>query len=307
MVISNKIGQVDKVVITTLLEDYAGYGTWFWAQDGISFLIEVSLGGTTRRILFDTGKSAEPIIHNMKLLGINPNTIDMIAISHCHRDHTGGLVGMLKEIKKQDLPVLAHPGLLRPHIMAGTVPNSEFWLLKEIGMIHENTEENVRKYGGYLTFVAKPFQLMSGVLWTGEVERVTDFEKAVTLAVRTIKEGEVVQDQIMDDSSLAINVRDEGLFVISGCSHAGIVNIVKHSMKVSQVEKVRAVVGGFHLIDASEERIRKTAKALRDLGVEKVYAGHCTGFKAEMAIYDEFKEDFEKLHCGKIIDCVEVV
>ncbi len=306
MVINNKIGQIDRVVITTLLEDYAGYSTSFWGQHGVSFLIDVTLGNTTKRILFDTGQSSEPIIHNMKILGIDPVTIDMIAISHCHFDHTGGLVGMLKEIKKQDVPVLAHPGLFRPHFIIG-MPDPKYWLMSERGMIEENTEENLRKNGGYLTLVAKPFELMPGVLWTGEVERVTDFEKTVTLATRTIREGEVVEDQILDDVSLAINVKGEGLFVISGCSHAGIVNIAKQSMKISQVEKVRAVIGGFHLTDASEDRIGKTAKALKDLGVEKVYTGHCTGFKAEMAIYDEFKESFEKLHCGKVIDSVGVV
>jgi len=294
------IGEIDKLVVTTVLEDYAGYNTSFWGQHGVSFLIDVTLGNTTKRILFDTGQSAEPIVHNMRILGIDPKTIDMIAISHCHFDHTGGLVGMLKEIRRQDVPVLAHPGLLGRHFIMG-MPDPKYWLMSEIGMIRENTEQNVKKYGGYLTLVARPFELMPGVLWTGEVDRVTDFEKTVTLATRTVRQGEVVDDQILDDISLAINVRDEGLFVISGCSHAGIVNIVKQSVKLSQVEKVSAAIGGFHLIDASQDRIRKTATALKDLGVQKVYTGHCTGFEAEMAICSEFKEDFVKLQCGTVI------
>jgi len=295
-----KIGEIDRLVVTTLVEDYAGYGTTLWGQHGVSFLIDVTVGNTIKRILFDTGQSSEPIIHNMKILGIEPGTIDMIAISHCHFDHTGGLVGMLKQIEKQDVPVLAHPGLLRPHFIMN-VPEPEYWLLSEVGMIKENTEENVRKYGGYLNLVAKPFELMPGVLWSGEVERVTDFEKTVTLAARTIREGEVVEDQILDDVSLAVNVKDRGLFVISGCSHAGIVNIVRQCIRISQITKVRAVIGGFHLVDASEDRVRKTAETLKDLAVEKVYTGHCTGFEAEMAIYSEFKQDFTKLRCGMVI------
>jgi 7,8-dihydropterin-6-yl-methyl-4-(beta-D-ribofuranosyl)aminobenzene 5'-phosphate synthase len=295
-----KIGEIDKLVVTTLLEDYAGYGTSFWGQHGVSFLIDVTLGNTTKRILFDTGQSSEPIIHNMKILGIEPNTIDMIAISHCHFDHTGGLVGMLKQIKKQDVPVLAHPGLLRPHFIMD-IPDPGYWLLSEVGMIKENTEENVRKYGGYLNLVAKPFELMPGVLWSGEVERVTDFEKTVTLAARTIREGEVVEDQILDDISLAVNVKDDGLFVISGCSHAGIVNIVRQCMRITQIERIKAVIGGFHLVDAGQDRVSKTGKALKDLAVEKVYTGHCTGFEAEMAIHGEFKQNFAKLQCGAVI------
>lgn len=295
-----KIGEIDKLVVTTLLEDYAGYGTSFWGQHGVSFLIDTTLGNTTKRILFDTGQSSEPIIHNMKILGIEPSTIDMIAISHCHFDHTGGLVGMLKQIKKQDVPVLAHPGLFRSHFIMG-IPDPGYWPLSEVGMIKENTEENVRKYGGYLNLVAKPFELMPGVFWSGEIERVTDFEKTVTLAARTIREGEVVEDQILDDISLAVNVKDEGLFVISGCSHAGIVNIVRQCMRISQIERVKAVIGGFHLVDASQDRVRKTGKALKGLAVEKVYTGHCTGFEAEMAVYSEFKQDFAKLQCGMVI------
>jgi len=295
-----KIGYIDKLVVTVLMEDYAGHGSSFWGQHGISLLIDATLGNVTKRILFDTGQDSEPILHNMKLLGIDPTTIEMIAISHCHSDHTGGLVGILKEIKKCDIPVLAHPGLFRPHILVGQ--DSRYWLTKELGMTGENTERNVRKYGGYPTLLSKPFELMPGVFWTGEVEKVTSFEKTVTLATRTIIEGEVVNDQIIDDISLVMNVKDKGLFVVSGCSHAGIVNIVKHSIKVSQIDKVRAVIGGFHLIDADTDRIINTSKSLKDLGVQKVYTGHCTGFKGELAIYDEFKESFEKLHCGKVID-----
>ena len=112
----------------------------------------------------------------------------------------------------------------------------------------------------------------------------------------------MVLDQVPDDMSLVVNVRDKGLFVVSGCSHAGIVNIVKHSSEVSQVEKVKAVVGGLHLIDAGGDRIRKTVKGLKELGVERVYAGHCTGLEGEIALQKEFKDKFERLQCGKVVD-----
>ena len=80
-----KLGEIDRLIVTAVLEDYAGYDTNFWGQHGVSFLIDVTLGNTTKRILFDTGQSSEPIIHNMKILGIDPVTINMIAISHCLR------------------------------------------------------------------------------------------------------------------------------------------------------------------------------------------------------------------------------
>lgn len=289
-----KIDEADKVTITTLVEDYAGYETPFWAQHGISFLIEVTSGGTSKKILFDTGQSSEPILHNMKILGKPPAIIDLIFLSHCHYDHTGGLVGMLKEIKKRDIPIIAHPKLFRPCFTLKP--------RRDIGMTGKNTKENIIKNGGRLSLTEKPFELMPGVLSTGEVERATNFEREVTVSSYTTEGRRTVVDQIPDDMSLVINIKNNGLFVISGCSHAGIVNIVKHSTKVSQVKNIKAVVGGLHLIDAGGARIRKTVKGLKELGVERVYPGHCTGFEGEMALQKEFKDKFEKLQCGKVID-----
>jgi len=296
-----KIKQASKVTITTLLVNNSGFEPYFTAQHGVSFLIEVTVGKSTKRILFDTGPSAEVVAHNMKCLEIRPDTIDMIALSHCHYDHTGGLVGTLKEIQGHDIPILAHPSLFDVHLVAGSGPKPRNWLPRPIGMIGENTEENIRKHGGYPTLVSNPFELMPGVLWAGEIDRVTDFEKAPTLVTRIIKGGEVLNDPIKDDTALAINIAGAGLFVVSGCSHSGIVNIVKQCIKFSQVERVKAVIGGFHLMNASEDRIEKTIRALKDLHVENVYSGHCTGFKAQTAIYREFGDAFEELYVGKVI------
>ncbi len=296
-----KMQQANKVVITTLLENHSGIEPNFTAQHGVSFLIEVTVGKITKRILFDTGPSAEVVAHNMKYLEIKPNTIDMIALSHCHYDHTGGLTGILKEIQGHDVPILAHPSLFDIHLVAGSGPKPRNWLPRPIGMVGENTEENIKKHGGFLTLVSNPFELMPGVIWAGEIERVTDFEKTPTLATRIIKDGEVLNDPIIDDTALAINVAGAGLFVVSGCSHSGIVNIVKQCIKFSQVKKVKAVIGGFHLINASNDRIEKTISALKELNVEKIYSGHCTGFKAQAAIYHEFGDAFEELYVGKVI------
>lgn len=296
-----KIKQVNKVVITTLLENHSGFEPNFIAQHGVSFLIEVTVGKCTKRILFDTGPSAEAVACNMKNLEVKPDTIDMIALSHCHYDHTGGLVGILKEIQGQNIPILAHPSLFDVHLVAGTGPKPRNWLTRPIGMIGENTEENIRTHGGFLTLVTKPFELMPGVLWAGEIDRVTDFEKTPTLVTRIIRDGEILDDPIIDDTALAINVAGAGLFVVSGCSHSGIVNIVKQCIKFSQVKKVKAVIGGFHLLNASEDRIGKTIRALKELHVENIYSGHCTGFKAQAAIYNEFGDAFEELYAGKVI------
>ncbi len=271
--------------VTVLMEDYAGYESPFLAQHGVSFLIEA--GG--KRILFDTGQSAEPVLHNMKLLGINPESIDYIFLSHCHYDHTGGLLEILKAVGRR-IPVIAHPEIFRRNF-------SMRRYLRPVGVPFRRDEiEELAEL--YLS--AKPVEIVEGVYSTGEIRVRESFER-VTLELYTIKNGRPVRDEMRDDMSLVAKT-PEGLVIISGCSHAGIVSIVKHSMRLTGEDRVRAVVGGFHLIDASDERIARTVEEFRKLGVEEVYTGHCTGLRAEAEFLKAYGERFHKLHSGMTIE-----
>jgi len=107
-----------------------------------------------------------------------------------------------------------------------------------------------------------------------------------------------VQDRMMDDISLVAQVQDKGLVIVTGCSHAGIVNIVKHSVELTGENRIAAILGGFHLLAASEERIGKTVAALSQFDIELISAGHCTGFKAQAALYQTFKDRFKPLQTG---------
>ena len=298
--------EVDRLVVTVLAEDHAGPGTRCWAQNGLSLLLNVTVGSHTKTILFDTGWSPEPILHNMRLLDISPESIEMVALSHCHRDHTGGLVRILEEVKRQDVPVLAHPAVFRSHVLDGGVPDGNLWLMKELGMIGENTLQNIVRYGGYPTLLSEPALLMPGVVWSGEIPRECSFEASVTIPVRTIAEGHLVEDQMADDSALIVVVRDKGLVVLSGCCHAGIMNTIAHAIRITGVDRICAVVGGLHLMDATDERIDQTATALLNVGVERLYTGHCTGFRGEIAMHSTFKNAFEGLFCGKVIDSLSM-
>lgn len=290
--VSRELGKVEELKIFVLAEDHAGYDSLFWAQFGTSFLIKCKTGDVEKNILFDAAIFAEPILHNMKLLGLDPKKdIDMIALSHCHFDHTGGLVGMLKEIGKQNIPLIAHPDISRTVVEM----ESHLW---SIGLTTENTKESIEREGAKWILTKEPMKLAPGVMTSGEIER--DFEKKVTLASYNLEAGRLVKDEILDDMSLYLDT-EEGLVIVSSCSHAGIVNMVKQGMKLTGEERVRAVIGGYHLIDADEERVKLTVKALKDLGVEKIYTGHCTGLKAEAVFLDSFGEKFEELHSGKII------
>lgn len=145
--------------------------------------------------------------------------------------------------------------------------------------------------------VSDPIQLIGGFFSTGEVERTTSYEPVEN--VFELKDGEIVQDPELDDMSLIINVKNRGLVILTGCSQTGIVNIMKQSRKITGVDKIVAVIGGFHLRVAGEEQLINTVEELAR--AEMVCAGHCTGFKAMKAISDKLEDRFSLLQCGKII------
>jgi len=268
-----------------LLDDYAGYGSRFLAQHGVSYLIDIG----DIKILFDTGQDHYPILYNMRLLGLDPRDITHIFISHCHYDHTGGLLGILKEISKK-IPVIAHPELFKKNIILE--PS-----FREIG-IPFNKEE-IEKYSR-LYLIKDSIKLSNKIFSTGEISNRMDFEK-ISIRTYTIKDGLMVEDRLLDDISLCIDDGD-GLIIVSGCSHAGIISIVKRCIEVSGKKEVKAVVGGFHLIKASNERIKKTVEWLKRLHVKEIYTGHCTGLDAEAALKNEYKNRFHKLRSGMVID-----
>lgn len=290
---SQDYGQVENLQVTVLLENQAGYDSELLGQHGVSFLIEVGYGGSgseSRTILFDTGRFAKPVLYNMEVLGVDPQAIDYIFLSHCHYDHTGGLLGILDAVSRCRIPVVAHPDLHRPHYKVKPV-------FKPIGMDPQCSPEAIEESGGQLILTDEPFSLMPGVVTTGEIKERVSFEEAPTLDLQTLEEGKKVPDRMKDDVSL-IFIMPEGLVIVTGCSHAGIVSIVEAATRLTGVDRVAALIGGFHLLDGKDERIDQTLEALKSKDIGKIYTGHCTGLKAEAKMLMQFGENFCKLHSG---------
>jgi len=292
-----KIGMLKRVRVITLAEDYAGYSTFCYAQHGISFLIEVENEIATKRILFDVGYSAEPIIHNVKLLNIDLSTIDIIFLSHTHWDHTWGLIDILKTIDKE-IPIIVHPDIFRPTLKfaPGPMYNGIY------GISGKDTMSKIEENKGKLFFVRESFPIIDGVLSTGEIREKVEFEKELTAkGAYVIEDGLIKEDDLHDEISVILSLSD-GMVIVTGCGHPGVASIVNRAKNITGIQKVKAVIGGFHLIGASEERIKRSVRYLKETGVERVFTGHCTGLKAEAEFLKGFGERFEKLHSGKIIE-----
>jgi 7,8-dihydropterin-6-yl-methyl-4-(beta-D-ribofuranosyl)aminobenzene 5'-phosphate synthase len=276
--------------ITVLAEDSVQYESPLLGQHGISFLLEARKQEVCRRILVDVGQNPSALLHNMSLLGIQPSAIDALFLTHCHYDHTQGTVEVLKAVGKSGLPVVAHPDTFRLHFIKDPC-------LRHVGVMPEDSRPRIEEAGGHLFLTTDPFPFLPGFMTTGEVRRQTEFEE-VGIPLFTLADGRMVQDRMMDDISLVAQVQEKGLVIVTGCSHAGIVNIVKHSVELTGENRIACILGGFHLLSASEERIRKTTEALFQFDIHLISAGHCTGFKAQAALYQIFQERFKPLQTG---------
>jgi 7,8-dihydropterin-6-yl-methyl-4-(beta-D-ribofuranosyl)aminobenzene 5'-phosphate synthase len=255
------------------------------AQHGLSFLVTVFVGGRRHSLLLDTGATVAGAAHNLRALGVDPQGIEAIILSHGHFDHTTGLNGLAEELSLLP-PLVLHPDCWLKRRVA--VPG------QEPRQLPTTSEDMVRAAGFDLVERREPSLLFDGALLvTGEIERTTEFEQGMPLH-QALRDGEWVPDPlILDDQALAVDVSGKGLAVITGCGHAGIVNTVRYARKLTGVERVHAIIGGFHLATSPLENvIWPTIEALAGFAPEVIVPTHCTGWRATHAIAAAFPEAF---------------
>lgn len=252
------------------------------AEPGLSYLIKVYAGPEEHTILFDGGISAACLLHNIEMLasskavmmgeiGVDIKKVEAVVLSHGHFDHFGGLPDFLKEAPKP-LTVVLHPGAFVPR----RFQMGPQFFIDMPGL----DEEALSAPEITLKKNQSPSTLASDlVLISGEVERLTDFEKGMSGMEAKI-DGQWVPDLFHDDQGLAINLKNKGLVVIGGCSHAGIINTVKYLQKTTGLEKIHAVLGGFHLTGENEKIIGPTIAAMKAINPDYLVPMHCTGWKA---------------------------
>jgi len=307
--ISFELESADKVVITTLMDNYIDafipnsndvlrwgpphlekgksisdcHSSPLVAEHGFSVLIEVFKGSGKQVYLFDTGFTVGALMHNIQRLNVQIDDIDAIIISHGHPDHAGGLCGILGQ-SDRDIPVIMHPKAFQERYL---VFPDEPLILGNI--LNQNSVEEA---GGELVLNEDEFKLGSGVMVTGKVEMKNKFEEHFPAAYYD-KSGLLEKDLFDDEKSLVINLESKGLIILSGCGHRGIINTIEYAKEITGIHHVHAVIGGFHLTGkTSMDKIENTVEAMKVINPDYVVPTHCTGWKAMYMFADTMPEKF---------------
>jgi 7,8-dihydropterin-6-yl-methyl-4-(beta-D-ribofuranosyl)aminobenzene 5'-phosphate synthase len=256
------------------------------AEHGFSVLIEVRKGDHTHRLLFDTGITPRGCVDNLYRLGRDPGEIEVIVCSHGHFDHTTGLSGMIDELGSTNLPVLIHPEFWTHRRLA--IPGAEPFELP-------TTSRRALEDAGFDVIENRQpsFLFDRSVLITGEVDRTTTFEKGFAIHEARRNGSWEPDPLILDDQALIANVAGKGLVVITGCGHAGVINTCRYAQRLTGVDSIHAVIGGFHLTGPLfEPIIGATLDGFERLGPDVLVPAHCTGWKATHALSHRFPDAF---------------
>lgn len=281
---------LDYLEVVTLVEDSVPMSGAFRGEHGLSFLLIARKDGREVRGLLDVGQTAEVLTHNMRELKIEPESIDFLVLSHCHYDHTGGVAEFVASTGKANFPVVAHPAIFRAHFTSDPLVSNK-------GIQTGDEREAIERAGGKLFLCADPFPLADGLATTGEIPRVTDFEGPGKRFL-TLADGRLTVDSMADDMGVAARVKGRGVVLVSGCSHSGIVNMIKHVLALYGDEPLEGVAGGLHLVNSSEEKMEKTLQGIREADPKWIAAGHCTGFPMEAKLWQALPDVFRPLTVG---------
>lgn len=259
------------------------------AAHGLSLLLTAWVDGVPRTIMFDTGPTQMAFRWNAMKLGVRLGEVEAIVLSHGHSDHAGGLtlaVSMIREAGgDRPVDVWMHPHMFAPR--GSRKPDGEVLHMTPIP-----SPDEIALVGGTARVTREDATIADGRFWvSGEIPRVTPFERGMAGQIRQEPDGTWIGDELMpDERYLAVEVRGLGLVVFSACSHAGIANVVLDARARFPGRPLHLVMGGFHLSGVTEAIIAPTVDALFEAGVVNVGPGHCTGWRALNAIVDRFGE-----------------
>jgi 7,8-dihydropterin-6-yl-methyl-4-(beta-D-ribofuranosyl)aminobenzene 5'-phosphate synthase len=261
------------------------------AHHGLSLLITAHMDGAKKTVLLDAGPEGAAFLRNAGILGVDFGAIDAVVLSHGHWDHAGGLLAAVEAIAgrrgKGKVPCYVHPGMFAQRAtrrptgeLAVQEPVPDPKLLAEAGAKVVNTRE--------------PQSLCGGAFWlSGEIPRRTRYEVGLPGHMRRAADGKSWEPDplLMDERFVSVRVRDKGQFVFSACSHAGIINVLRHARRESPRVPLYGAMGGLHLAGITEKAIPRTVADLKKLRLKLLAPGHCTGWRAVSALAQAFGDD----------------
>ncbi|MBN1828637.1 MAG: MBL fold metallo-hydrolase [Deltaproteobacteria bacterium] len=256
------------------------------AEHGFSTVVTTSAGDVQRSLLFDFGLSSQGAAENARTLGVDLSRIEAMALSHGHYDHFGGFDELASRLGRPGIPLTVHPAAFR----------NPRYLKDQSGMkvpMPALSRERVERAGIKIQETSKPLKILNDtVLFLGEIERVADFEQGLPGAYYE-ENGVAHRDHHEDDTSIALHLKGRGLVIVTGCAHAGIVNTVLYARKITGIDKIHAVMGGFHLTGSmSDPLLPATTDALKTLNPDYIAPCHCCSRDAQAVLEREMPGRF---------------
>jgi len=265
--------------LQVLVDNNTFIDSYYYGEPAVSYYIEMD----DKRILFDTGYS-DVMIKNAHLMGIELSKITHIVLSHGHNDHSRGLKYLSKSIDLANVKLIAHPHCFFPKQIDG----------EDIGAPYN--EDDIAKILCYQPQIT-PLYITDNCCFLGQIPRVTDFESKHPIGTITCK-GQEIDDFLYDDTALVCNT-SKGLFIITGCSHSGICNIIDYAKKQYKNTEIAGVIGGFHLLEVNKQ-LSETVDYLKKQEIKKMYPCHCVSLHAKAKLIKEF--NVEEVGVGLTIE-----
>ena len=272
--------------VTTLVDNTVSMrASGLIGEHGLAFLLE----SEDHSVLFDTGQNVA-LSHNAEKLNVDLSRIDAVVLSHGHYDHTGGLKHLLE--KNAAFRLVAHPDVFATKLRS--IKKEKY---KKIGMplkrtVLENTDVQ-------LVLTKNTFEIAPGISTTGEISLANDFE-SIEPDFFVERQGQIMPDTLADDQALILDTQN-GLVVLLGCSHRGVINTLNQVVKLTGKQKIHAIIGGLHLGKASDAKLKKIIDNLAGFGLQKIGVSHCTGTKAILALFNTFKDKVFMNTVGSVI------